>query len=168
MAATDTVFEFESFFLTHYDRIARAVRRVVGDASRAEDIAVEAFWRLSRESQAQHENAGGWVYRTALRLSLNELRRTERRARYEHLAAWFHRVRTPEEVHVEAEEQRQVRAVLAALEPRKAEVLLLRSDGFSYAELASALDMNPASVGTFLSRAQEAFRKEYVKRYGTR
>ena len=56
--------------------------------------------------------------------------------------------------------------MLAALQSRQSEMLLLRSEGLSYEELASALDLNPASVGTLLSRAQEAFRKEYVKKYG--
>ena len=45
-------------------------------------------------------------------------------------------------------------------------MLLLRSEDLSYEELAGALDLNPASVGTLLSRAQEAFRKEYIKKYG--
>ena len=45
-------------------------------------------------------------------------------------------------------------------------MLLLRSEDLSYEELASALDLNPASVGTLLSRAQEAFRKEYIEKYG--
>jgi RNA polymerase sigma-70 factor (ECF subfamily) len=44
--------------------------------------------------------------------------------------------------------------------------LLLRSNGLSYEEVANALELNPASVGTLLSRAQQAFRKEYIKRYG--
>ena len=52
------------------------------------------------------------------------------------------------------------------IDPRQAELLLLRSHGLSYDELASALDLNPVSIGTLLSRAQHAFRKEYVKRYG--
>jgi hypothetical protein len=29
------------------------------------------------------------------------------------------------------------------------------------------VQVNPTSVGTLVSRAQQAFRKEYVKRYGT-
>jgi RNA polymerase sigma-70 factor (ECF subfamily) len=45
-------------------------------------------------------------------------------------------------------------------------MLLLRSEGLSYAELAAALDLNPASVGTLLTRAGQAFKKEYVIRYG--
>ena len=51
---------------------------------------------------------------------------------------------------------------------RQTELLLLRHDGASYEELASTLELNPASVGTLLSRAQQAFRKEYLKRYGER
>jgi RNA polymerase sigma-70 factor (ECF subfamily) len=36
----------------------------------------------------------------------------------------------------------------------------------TYAELAAALNLNPASVGALLARAGQAFKKEYVKRYG--
>ena len=74
---------------------------------------------------------------------------------------------TDAELHAATEESAQVRLVLAVLPARQAELLLLRFDGFSYEEVASTLDLNPASVGTLLSRAQRAFRKEYVKRYGT-
>ena len=56
--------------------------------------------------------------------------------------------------------------MLAALDARQAELVLLRGDELSYSEVAAALDLNPASVGTLLGRAQAAFRKEYVKQYG--
>ncbi len=59
-----------------------------------------------------------------------------------------------------------MRLVLAALDERQAELLLLRSSGLSYEEVASAADVNPSSVGTLISRAQQAFRKEYLKQYG--
>jgi len=52
------------------------------------------------------------------------------------------------------------------MEPRQAGLLLLRSNDFSYQELASILNLNPSSVGTFLSRALQAFRREFIKRYG--
>ncbi len=73
---------------------------------------------------------------------------------------------TPEQAHAAAEERARVNAVLAALEPRDAELLLLRAAGFRYHEAAAALEINPASIGTLLARAQRAFRKEYVERYG--
>ena len=52
------------------------------------------------------------------------------------------------------------------MKPRDAELLLLRSDDFSYEELAAMLGLNPVSVGTLIARARRAFRKEYVTLYG--
>ena len=163
---TDQPFEFETFFHLHYDRIARAVARVVGDPARAEDLAVEAFWKLWRTPRAHGEKAGGWLYRTAIRMALNDLRRNARRNRYESQSEVGEGSLTPEEAHAAAEEQQHVRLVLAALDERQAELLLLRSSGLSYDEVATAADVNPGSVGTLLSRAQTAFRKEYLKQYG--
>src|SRR5690348_4728811 len=90
-------FDFESFFHAHYARIARAVARVVGDRGRAEEIAEEAFWRLWRTPEAHREDAGGWVYRTAIRLGLNELRDSGRRRRREREADAPTPLPTPEE-----------------------------------------------------------------------
>ena len=160
-------FDFEAVFHSDYPRIARAVARVIGDRSRAEDLAIEAFWRLWRTPRAQSGDAGGWLYRTAVRLSIDELRRRARRARYEGLVSRLTQSpRTPDDLFSTAEAQGRVRTVLAALAPRQAELLLLRSDGIPYEELAVMLSIRPASVGTLLSRARAAFRKEYVKRYG--
>lgn len=164
--AAEAVFHFESFFCLHYDRIARAIARVIRDPARAEEIAVEAFWKLWRNPQAHGERAAGWLYRVAVRAALNELRRQGRSQRYESQSDAPQPTPTPEEAHAAAEEQRQVRLVLAALDPRKAEVLLLRTNGLSYEELAVSLKVNPKSVGSLVSRAQQTFRKEYIKRYG--
>jgi RNA polymerase sigma-70 factor (ECF subfamily) len=166
MESPEASFDFESVFHVHYERIARVIGRVVGDAARAEELAVEVFCKLWATPRAQGEKAGGWLYRSAVRAGLDELRAQARRARYERLLGFAQRGPTPEEVHAAAEEQRHVRAVLAALDPRQAELLILRSDGLSYGESAAALGLNPASVGTLIGRAQQAFRKEYVKRYG--
>ena len=43
---------------------------------------------------------------------------------------------------------------------------MLRSEGLSYEETAEILGLSETSIGTLLRRAQDAFRKEYVKRYG--
>ena len=65
-----------------------------------------------------------------------------------------------------AEEQEHVRTVLGALDARQSELLLLRASGLSYTEVAAAMELNPASVGTLIARAQQAFRKEFIQRYG--
>lgn len=160
------LFDFEVVFHAQYGRIARVIARVVDDPSRAEELAVEVFWKLWRNPQAQAQETGGWLYRTAVRMGLDELRKQSRRARYEVLAGPPRALPNPEEARAVSEERERVRAVLARIPSWQAELLILRSDGLSYIELATALDLNPASVGTLLNRAQQAFRKEYVKRYG--
>jgi RNA polymerase sigma-70 factor, ECF subfamily len=166
-SVVDQAFDFEATFRARYEHIARVIARVVKDRARAEELAVEVFLKLWRTPGAQGENADGWLYRTAVRRALDELRHRTRRSRYERLLGIGRTVPTPEDVRSTAEEQERVRLILAVLVPRQAELLILRSQGLSYEELAAALELNPASIGTLLSRAQDAFRKEYVKRYGT-
>ncbi len=168
MQASEAPFDFEATFRANYGRIARVIARVVRDPARAEELAVEVFLKLWRNREAQGEKAEGWLYKAAVRKGLDELRRQNRRARYEHLFGFVRQVPTPEDIRSAADEQEKVRLVLAVIEPRQAELLLLRSHGLSYDELASALDLNPVSIGTLLSRAQQAFRKEYIKRNGER
>lgn len=165
-AARDATPEFEAVFHAHHDRIARVIARVIRDPGRAEEIAVEVFWKFWRTPKAHGTKAGGWLSRTAVRLSLNELRRYSRSARREAAAGLPTPTPNPEQMHAANQEKEHVRAVLAALHARESELLLLRSIGLRYEEIASALELNPASIGTLISRAQQAFRKEYVRRYG--
>jgi RNA polymerase sigma factor (sigma-70 family) len=158
--------DLETVFRAQYGRIVRVIARVIRDRARAEDLAVEVFLKLAQSRKAQRENVEGWLYRTAVRAGLNELRRQVRQERYERLVALVRRSPTPEELMATREEQDRVRLLLGAIDPRQAELLVLRSQDLSYEEIATALEMNPASIGTLLSRAQQAFRKEYLKRYG--
>ena len=158
--------DFESLFRAHYARLARVIVRVVRDPARAEDLAVDVFWKFWRKPPLeQNGNEGGWLYRTAVRLALDEVRKQARKSRQES-SAGPGPSRTPEEVRAASEQSRRVTQILTSLEPRQAELLLLRTDGLSYAEIAGMLDLNPASIGTLIRRAQQAFRKEYVRKYG--
>jgi len=161
-------FDFDTIFAAHYEPIARAIARIIHDQGRAEELAVDAFGKLLKNPQAQNEHVGGWLQRTSVRLALDELRRRARQQRYERLLPWAGKADTPSELFSASQEQGRVRLVLANIAPRDGELLLLRFDGANYEELASSLQLNPASVGTLLSRAQQAFRKEYIKRYGER
>lgn len=158
--------DLETVFRAQYGRIVRVIARVIRDGARAEDLAVEVFLKFAQSRKAQRENVEGWLYRTAVRAGLNELRRQVRQERYERLVALVRRSPTPEELMATREEQDRVRLLLGAIDPRQAELLVLRSQDLSYEEIATALKMNPGSIGTLLSRAQQAFRKEYLKRYG--
>ena len=158
--------DIETIFLSQYDRIARVIARVLRDPARAEELAVEVFLKWSRQPDAQGENAQAWLYRVAVRTGLDELRRETRRGNLGRFLGFGGNPPTPEDVRASREDQARVRAVLAAMKPRQAELLVLRSQDLSYDELACALDLKPSSIGTFLSRAEQAFRKEYIKLYG--
>jgi RNA polymerase sigma factor (sigma-70 family) len=158
--------DIETIFLAQYERIARVIARVLRDPARAEELAVEVFLKWSRNPGAQGENAQAWLYRVAVRTGLDELRRETRRTQRKSLLGFVGYAPTPEDVRASREDQERVRVVLAAIQPRQAGLLVLRTQGLSYDELACALDLKPASIGTFLSRAEQAFRKEYIKRYG--
>jgi RNA polymerase sigma-70 factor (ECF subfamily) len=160
--------DVERIFRLHYACLARVIAKVIRDPARAEELAVEVCLKWSVTRKAEGKNAERWLYRAAVQTSLNELRHKMRRTRYERLVSFVRGSQTPEEVLVSRQQQERVRLLLAAIQPRQAELLVLRSQGFSYEELAATLNLNPASVGTLLSRAQQAFRKEYMRRYGTR
>lgn len=167
--ANATHLDIETLFRVHYGRVARIIARVVRDRARAEDLAVEVFLKLWRSHKAQNENVEGWLYRVAVRAGLDELRRQRRRGHYERMLGWIRPLppeATPEDIHFVSLKQDKVRSVLSILKPRDAQFLLLRSHDFSYQEVASILNLNRASIGTLISRAEESFRKEYIKRYG--
>jgi RNA polymerase sigma factor (sigma-70 family) len=59
------------------------------------------------------------------------------------------------------DEAERVRAAIHRLGERERQLLLLRAEGYGYRELAAALGLNEASVGTLLARAKRAFRESY-------
>jgi len=157
----------DAIFRAHYERIARVIGRVIHDQARAEELAVEVFLKWWGNPQAHGAHAEGWLYRTAVREALDELRRQTRRSRFERLFSFVcESPPTPEHLYAVNAEQHRVRTVLAALNRRHAELLLLWSQGLSYREIAASLTVNSNYVGSLVGRAQEAFRKEYLKRYG--
>ena len=163
---------FDEIFLVHYARVVGVLRRVVGDHGRAEDLASEVFLKLYRQETANAApgNVSGWLYRTATNLGIDALRAANRRGRLEQAAAKeVGGARVAEnafEQMARAETQQRVRMVLAELKPAQAQLLLLRTAGHSYKELAAALEMDAGSVGTSLIRAEAAFARRYRELYG--
>ena len=165
--------EFEALFVKHYPRIVGILRRIIGDHGRAEDVASEVFLKLYRRplGQGSDANVGGWLYRTATNLGIDALRAATRRNNFEQTAA-----RSSDhnkiaengfEQIVRSERAQRVRAVLAEIKPAQAQLLLLRASGHSYKELSAALEMEPASVGTLLVRAEAAFEQRYREIFGS-
>jgi RNA polymerase sigma-70 factor (ECF subfamily) len=158
--------DFDSFFIAHYARLARLLYRVVGDIPTAEELASEAFWRLHTRPPKSEQNLFGWLYRTGLHLALDSLKKRRRRAQYEARAGLPDAPPSPFDNVQSLERRDRVRKALAALRPEQISLLTLRSEGYSLAEIASVLSLNPGSTGTLLARADAALRKEYLRLYG--
>ena len=165
--ASEEFAEFESVFQEHWPRVYGVLFRLVGDHAEAEDLALEAFWRLYRQPRQARDNLGGWLYRVAMNMGFNALRARKRRAHYEEQAgrheSTYAATPDPAEAAEMADQRRRVRAALAQMQPRAAQVLILRFSGFTYAEIAAAIRVAPTSVGTLLARAEEEFEQTYRK-----
>jgi len=156
----------DELFTAHYAGLARVTYRVVGDTATAEELAAEALWKLHRNPPASDANLVGWLYRTALRLALDSLKMRRRRARYESQSPPPCAIPDPEQAAARREQEARVRDALAAIKPEQSSLLVLRSEGYTLAEIAGLMYLSPNSVGTLIARAEESFRREYVKRYG--
>ena len=157
---------FRTLFLQHYSRVAGITARLLGDRSKAEEITNDAFWRLYRQPGLQTDgNIGGWLYRTATNLGIDVLRASNRRRQHEEAAGRCveaAKSRGPLDDLMREEKCQRVRAVLAAIKPVQAQLLILRASGLSYRELADTLDVRMSGIGTMLNRAEEEFRNHYL------
>jgi RNA polymerase sigma-70 factor (ECF subfamily) len=161
--------EFEAIFLEHYEGVVRILMRLVG-VDQAEELANEVFFRLSRQSDRWllTNNVGGWLYRTATRAGIDALRAATRRSRYEQAASEQPKGAEagPLRDILREEDQKKVQLVLGALKPAQAQLLLMRSSGSSYKDIAANLGVATGGVGTLLNRAEAEFRKHYLKLHG--
>jgi RNA polymerase sigma factor (sigma-70 family) len=153
---------FEALFAAQYARVAGIANRVLADPHEAEDVAQEVFIDFNRLHSASAPYAAAWLYRAAAHKALNRVRGRRRRERRELSQATDESARTMDPQHeLEAsEDRRRVRQALARLSPKPATVLVLRSSGLSYAEVAQALGVGVGQIGTLLRRAEAALRKE--------
>lgn len=163
---------FDTLFRDHYPRVVGLLMQLTGDRGQAEEIAADAFSKLARRSAflASRGDVAAWVSRVATNAGLDALRANSRRRKKEE-AAGAERLRAGEEPGALEEILRQergarVRAVLATLKPRDAQLLLLRTGGMPYREIARTLGVQPSSVGTLLARAEREFERRYRARHG--
>jgi RNA polymerase sigma-70 factor (ECF subfamily) len=152
--------DLEQVFRTAYPRVVAVAARVLGSRAEAEDVAQEVFLAFGRSSVPAGE-AAGWLSVAAAHTALNHLRTQRRRAaREEAVADATAAAPDAADTVVTLDERRRVREALARLPRTQAVALVLRHSGVSYAEVAAALDLSPASVGTTVRRAESALRKE--------
>lgn len=154
--------DLEEVFRSCYPRVVAVAARVLGSRDEAEDVAQEVFLAFGRSAVPAGE-ATGWLTVAAAHTALNHLRTRRRRtSREEAVVRGAAAAVAPDtaDTVVRLDERRTTRAALARLPRKQAAALVLRHSGLSYAEVASALQMSPGSVGTTVRRAESALREE--------
>jgi RNA polymerase sigma-70 factor, ECF subfamily len=149
----------EETFRLFYERTARPLwsylSRLCGNASLAEDLVQESYYRFLRADLRSGDEAyqKHYLFRIATNLMHDHWRRTPRRERLE---AWSTTVpeaegRITDHVHERADLER----ALAALKPRQREILWLAYvEGCSHKEIAAMVGVRAASIRLLLFRAR--------------
>ena len=153
----------EALFKAYHTPLVRYLTRRLGDRDWAEEVAQETFVRALRQKELHNERA--WLFAVATNLVRDEARKDARRRRHLELLraeAQAESVVEPEPTDVErAEERAHARRAIDTLTERDREALLMREEGLDYNEIAEALELSLASVGTTLSRARRRLVEAY-------
>lgn len=158
--------DLEQVYREQYRPLVGFLARRLGDRSRAEELAQEAFVRAIRH---RPRNPRAWLYRVARNLARDEGRKRGVRQRHLRLVQAERKAEPISEAEPETElerdqRRRRARRALASLGERDRRALTMKQDGASYAEIARKLGLATGSVGTTLSRARrrlaEAWKQE--------
>jgi RNA polymerase sigma-70 factor, ECF subfamily len=144
----------------HAPHIDAIVRRLVGDADQAADIAQEVWIQIFRAlpSYRGESQFGTWAHRIAVNRTLNALRKTRR----------IERIETGIEEETASIEQSGEHAILAAsideaaarLSPGARTVFLMHDvEGYTHEEIARELGITPGGSKSQLFKARAKLRR---------
>lgn len=154
----------EQIFLQHKDLVFRAAYRVTGSAGDAEDVLQTVFLRLIRqENSSEITNLQAYLHRSAVNASLDLLRR-RKDARTLSLDDEQSQVEamSVNSAHVSAEIRDWLRQALARLNPRWAEMFVLRFiEDFTNREIARVMNTSSAVVAVVLHRTRAQLKKDF-------
>jgi RNA polymerase sigma-70 factor (ECF subfamily) len=153
--------DIDRLFHQYHGPLVRYLTRRLGDRDWAEEVAQETFVRALRQTELQNERA--WLFAVATNLVRDDARKEARRRRHLELLAAEAKdavAEMPNDLE-RAEERALARKAIDTLTERDREALLMREEGLDYNEIAEALELSVASVGTTLSRARRRLVEAY-------
>ena len=163
----------ETVFRQHHAMVFRAAYRVTGNASDAEDVLQTVFLRLlRREAEAAAvDNLPSYLHRAAVNAALDLMRARQNigNVPLEDLepvlaAPAFE---SPERAQSSNEIREWLRKTVARLNPRVAEMFVLRFfEGKDNPEIARLMNTTPGTVAVTLSRTRDRLEKEYRSMMG--
>ena len=145
-----------ALFKAYHVPLVRFLTRRLGDRDWAEELAQETFVRALKQDEIASERS--WLFAVASNLVRDEARRDARERKRRDLMrvqAEAESAVEPEPTSMErAEDRALARQAIEMLAERDRDALLMREEGLGYEEIAEALGLSVASVGTTLSRAR--------------
>jgi RNA polymerase sigma-70 factor (ECF subfamily) len=158
--------DLDALFREYHLPLVRYLTRRLGDRDWAEEVAQETFLRAVRQGELVNERA--WLFAVATNLVRDEARKDSRRRKHLELLAREAAAAEPVVPQVTAMERAEdaaaARRALEALSERDREALLMREEGLDYTEIAAALSLSVASVGTTLARARRRLVEAFESR----
>jgi RNA polymerase sigma-70 factor, ECF subfamily len=161
---------FGELVLRYERRVLRLVLQFIRDETLAEDLAQETFVRAYQRLDQfdPSRRFGPWLFRIAVNLTLDHLRRRKRRG----LWALFSETpgeRMPDPAVVDPRQaldlSQEVQKVLEQLPETYRTVLVLRDlENFSTSEIAAILNRKEATVRWRLAEARSRFQQLWTKR----
>jgi RNA polymerase sigma-70 factor (ECF subfamily) len=160
--------DLDNIFREYYQTVFRAAYRVTGNAGDAEDVLQTVFLRLLRRDPEAEAvgNMEGYLRRAAVNAALDLIRsrQTAQSIPLEDVAALVpaNPSLAPDRVQRSAEIRQWLRAAVARLSPRAAEMFVLRFfEGKDNPEIAQSLGTTAASVAVTLSRTRDRIQEEF-------
>jgi len=157
--AAGEVEAFESLFRQHQREVYGWIVRIVRDGGTAEDLTVEAFWRLyqKRDRLDPRGNCAAWLRRVATNLAIDHLRRRRPEA------ALTAEPAGPQAAdRVERQQARAaIRSAFDGLSPKlRTVVQLVLIEEEPYARVAESLGISQSAVKLRVFRATRILRKK--------
>jgi RNA polymerase sigma-70 factor, ECF subfamily len=160
--------DMERIFKEHHTLVFRAAYRITGNAGDAEDVLQTVFLRLVKRDPSAEPvgNMASFLHRAAVNAALDLVRSRQniRNVPLDDMEPVLSDPahRNPDRLHQSGEIREWLRGALARLNPRIAEMFMLRFfEGKDNPEIARMLSTTPGTVAVTLSRTRDRLEKEY-------
>lgn len=141
-------------------RLVAYAGKVLQDRDEAEDVAQEAFMKVTRAKEIDVRGLAGWLYAVTYRLSVDRLRKRNLRPSLPEGADSASREPLPSAIAEKREEWQQVQAAVSQLEePYRTAVTLRYVEGMQFSELASRMGTLERTARTWVGRGLTSLRR---------
>jgi len=168
---------FQILVNRHQASVLNLIYRFMGDRSKSEDLAQEAFlhvWRAAKNYQRKSKFTT-WLYRICVNLCLNEIKSARRKkwlrffqnapdSKHPENETLLDESPTPEELLLARERNQQITNALQSLpQNQRIALVLKRYDDLSYEEISRVIGCSIPAVDSLLVRAKRTLQKKLEK-----